>query len=84
MLEIDASTSDTGVVELDIHGYGKGAALQIDGNDLVHLTDISPDDGTARLTVFASSHEKAPILWAGTVNLTAHLENPAPTGPAAG
>ncbi len=82
MIEIGATTSETGVVELDVHGYGKGAALQIDGNDLVHLTDISPDDGTARLTIFASSHEKAPILWTGTVNLTAHLEDHAPARPA--
>ncbi len=81
MIEINAEASDTGVVELDVHGYGKGAALQVDGNDLVHITDIDPGDGTARVTVFASSRETASPLWAGAVSLVGHLAGTAPMTP---
>jgi hypothetical protein len=81
MIELPAAASDTGTVELDVHCYGKGAAVQVDGNDLVHLTDIGPDDGTARVTVYSSGHETAPVLWTGTVSLVGHLDGgtPAPS-----
>jgi len=81
MIELRAAASETGTVELDVYGYGKGAAVQVDGNDLVHFTDVGPDDGTARVTVFASGHETAPALWTGTVSLVGHLEDgtPAPS-----
>lgn len=46
-------------------------ALQVDGNDLVQISDIAPD-GTATVTVFASTVEDSPVLFTGTVNVFAH------------
>ena len=73
MVGIGAVAAANGVVEIDVSGYGSGTALQVDGFDLVQITDVTPEEGTARLTVYASSAERSPVLWAGTVDLTGHL-----------
>lgn len=56
---------DYGVDHIDSRGT---VALQVDGNDLVHINP--PDDeGMAFMTVFSSSHPNAFVLWAGSVNV---------------
>lgn len=65
-------------VTAGLDAYSDGLAVQIDGNDLVHLTNVG-DCGTALLTVFASSHSKAAPIWQGTINLAAHREEEAPS-----
>jgi hypothetical protein len=48
-------------------------AFQIEGNDLVHVSDIDTD-GTATITVFTSSHPDASIVFTAQVNVFAHRE----------
>jgi hypothetical protein len=74
-LEVRGVTFDVDAMD------GRSAILQVDGNDLVHIADIDKDTGTARITVFESSHEHAEVLYRGVVNVRGHLRA---TGPAGG
>ena len=71
-MAIDITIQDS-EVEAEVNGYGQGVALQIDGNDLVHINEIDTEQGTATLTVFMSTAETAPVLWTGTVDLVGHF-----------
>lgn len=46
-------------------------AFQIDGEDLMHVTDIGPD-GWGFVRLYESTAEDARILFEGRVHLTAH------------
>lgn len=48
---------------------GTGFALQVDGNDLVHVTDIDRETGQALVRVFTSTDPDAAVLFEGTVNV---------------
>lgn len=50
---------------LDSHGV----AFQVDGQDLVHITDIDSETGIATVTVFSSSHPDATVLFTGEINV---------------
>jgi hypothetical protein len=50
---------------------GESIGFQIDGNDLIQITDIHTD-GTAHVRVFTSTDPDASVLFEGTVNVTAH------------
>lgn len=45
-----------------------GVQLQVDGNDVVSITDVM-DDGKAHIIVWASSHPDSTIAWEGFVNV---------------
>jgi len=51
-------------------------ALQFDGNDLVHVTDIDRDTGDATVYVFSSSHPDATVLFTGRVNVLERAGTP--------
>lgn len=42
--------------------------LQVDGNDVVSISDVRTD-GTAHIIVWASSHPDSVIAWEGYVNV---------------
>jgi hypothetical protein len=45
-----------------------GVQLQVDGNDIVSITDVMTD-GKAHVVVWASSHPDSAIAWEGFVNV---------------
>lgn len=45
-----------------------GVQLQVDGNDVVSITDVMTD-GKAHIIVWASSHPDSVIAWEGTINV---------------
>lgn len=62
--------------DLTIEWYGANdAALAYQGNDLVHLAEIDPKTGTARVRVFASTIADAPVIFEGTVRIDGHQED---------
>lgn len=46
-----------------------GFAVQVDGMDLVHVTDIDAETGTALVRVFASTHPDAAVMFEAVINL---------------
>ncbi|MFE6966839.1 hypothetical protein ACFVAJ_17145 [Agromyces sp. NPDC057679] len=48
--------------------------LQVEGNDLVSVTDIDWETGGAWIKVYESTHPDAAIIFEGRVNLAAHLD----------
>lgn len=64
-------------MEADAEWEGtKAVRFQLDGNDLVNVIDIDIDSGDARIMVFASTAQDAEVIFEGTVNVKAHLEDP--------
>jgi hypothetical protein len=53
---------------------GDSLAFQIDGHDLVHVSDINRETGVATIRVFTSTHPDAPVLFEGTVNVKERKE----------
>lgn len=49
--------------------------FQVEGSDIVHVTEIDSETGEARITVFASTHPEAEVIFRGTVNLRAHADD---------
>ena len=48
-------------------------AFTVDGNDIVHITDID-SDGDAFVIVYKSSHPDSVVLFSGRINVNAHKE----------
>jgi hypothetical protein len=46
-----------------------GFAVQIEGHDIVHITDIDQDTGAATIRVFTSTHPDAAVLFEGVINV---------------
>lgn len=55
-----------------------GFAVQVDGLDIVHVTDIDEETGTAVVRVFSSTHPDATVLFEAVLNLR---ERPHTTDP---
>lgn len=61
-------------IEPEVEWYDSDSiAFQIDGNDLVHVSEID-DEGNATIRVFASTEREATVLFEGTVNVFKHRE----------
>jgi flagellar basal body rod protein FlgC len=48
----------------------RSVAFQVDGQDLVHISEID-SDGNAFVIVFESSHPDAEVLYTGRINVSA-------------
>ena len=59
-------------VDANVDCFDDNIAFQVEGNDLVHVSDIA-EDGTATVRVFASTHSAAAVIFDGVVNIFAHL-----------
>lgn len=71
-----ATIRDRGDLEASAEWDGtKAVRFQIDGNDLVSVVDIDWTSGSARVLVFASTHENADVIFEGHVNVFAHDTN---------
>jgi len=46
-------------------------AFQVDGHDLVHISEIDAD-GFAFVIVYASSDPEAEVIFSGNINVAAH------------
>lgn len=55
--------------DVQVENQGKRFYLQIDGNDIVSITDIDREAGTALVTVHKSTHPDADTAWQGWVNI---------------
>ena len=60
---------DEGELDFIAEPYDGGVALQVNGNDLVHITDADDETGWAHITVFTSSDPNAIILFEGQINV---------------
>jgi hypothetical protein len=50
--------------------------FQIDGNDVMSITDIDTETGDAIVIVHASTHPNATTLFTGHINIKAHIGLP--------
>lgn len=62
-------------VEIDVERYDDGIAVQVAGNDLIWISNISPETGAATVTVFASTAEQAGPVYEGVIDLTGHYDD---------
>lgn len=51
------------------HTGGGDAAVQIDGNDIVHVSDFNRETGKVDVVVFASTDEQAEPIFKGQVKV---------------
>lgn len=66
------SAEPTILVDFDLDHDGRYHRVQVDGSDLVSIEDNG--DGTAHVTVYASSAEVATPVWSGVVRIDGHLQ----------
>lgn len=50
------------------HGLNNDATLQVDGNDMVAISDVM-EDGSAHVVVWKTSHPDSTVAWEGFVNV---------------
>lgn len=60
---------EDGDLSWDVDDQGNdGAILQVDGSDVVSISDVTMD-GRSHVIVWASSHPDSTIAWEGWINV---------------
>lgn len=60
---------ETGDLDWGIdHGSNNEATLQVDGNDVVSISDVMTD-GSAHVVVWKTSHPDSTVAWEGSINV---------------
>jgi hypothetical protein len=59
---------EDGELRWDVDMDGDSAQLQVDGHDIVSISDVRTD-GKAHIIVWATSHPDSTIVWEGYVNV---------------
>lgn len=67
---------EAGELDFDAEPYDGGIAFQVDGCDLVHITDVDEETGWGHITVFTSSDSNAAVLFSGPINVRERRNQP--------